>query len=193
MNQRATDECDHVMIDLEALGLVPGSAIIEIGAVRFNPAGKIGLGFHRYVLPDAPLHVDLDTLMWHRGNGTYPRSDDEELARICLEDALNELRRWVEESGPSPTAMWSWGSAYDFPILKAAIAVCRQEPLVPYWKEQCARTVWRMAFPYERTAPRPHHALADCYAAVGDLCKAWKTLTASSSARPMNTPETPTP
>lgn len=42
----------HVMLDIEAMSKKPGGAIIEIGAVTFDPkAGLLGDSFHRLVAP----------------------------------------------------------------------------------------------------------------------------------------------
>lgn len=161
----------HILLDIEALGVRPGSAIVQLGAVAFSPhTGEImGETFHRHILPHAQLHTELRTLHWHTERGTWPPAPP--AAPVALEQALAEFSRWVEETG-RPHTWWSWGSTYDFPLLDAACHVLGREGPWAYWQTACARTVWRMAFPFGKTAPRPHHALEDSIAAVKDLHQA---------------------
>jgi len=158
----------HILLDIEALGVRPGSAIVQLGAVAFSPRGGelIGEAFHRHILPHSQLHTELRTLHWHMERGTWPPAPPAE--PVTLEQALAEFSRWVEETG-RPHTWWSWGSTYDFPLLDAACHKLSREAPWAYWQTACARTVWRMAFPYGKTAPRPHHALEDSIAAVKDL------------------------
>jgi hypothetical protein len=158
----------HILLDIEALGVRPGSAIVQLGAVAFCPRTGTLLGetFHRHILPHGKLHTELRTLHWHTERGIWPPAPP--AVPVTLEEALADFSRWVEKTG-RPHTWWSWGSTYDFPLLDAAYHVLGSEPPWNYWQTACARTVWRMAFPYGKTAPRPHHALEDSIAAVKDL------------------------
>ena len=158
----------HILLDIEALGVRPGSAIVQLGAVAFCPrtGGLLGETFHCHVLPHAKLHTELRTLHWHTERGTWPPPPPAE--PVALEQALAEFSHWVDKTG-RPHTWWSWGSTYDFPLLDAACHMLGREAPWAYWQTACARTVWRMAFPYGKTAPRPHHALEDSIAAVKDL------------------------
>jgi hypothetical protein len=180
----------HILLDIEALGVRPGSAIVQLGAVAFCPrtGALLGEPFHRHILPHAKLHTELRTLHWHTERGTWPPAPPAE--PVTLEEALAGFSRWVEETG-RPHTWWSWGSTYDFPLLDAACHVLGCEPPWNYWQTACARTVWRMAFPYGKTAPRPHHALEDSIAAVKDLHQAIRKCreegpdeSAATAARP---------
>jgi hypothetical protein len=65
---------DRVMVDIETLGLDRDSAILSIGAVRFDRTG-LGDTFYEVIdqrtCVDAGLNVDLETLDWHLSQGTF--------------------------------------------------------------------------------------------------------------------------
>jgi exodeoxyribonuclease VIII len=160
------------MIDIEALGLVPGSEIIELAAVLFDPAtGKTGAEFFRRISPTGqPYHCDLDTLNWHRSKRSFPRDGAENHPTILF--ALADFLEWIENMPEAPAVYWSWGSTYDFPLLTFAFAASNQQAPWRYWQCQCARTIWNTAFPYTKTKPRTHNALQDCKDAAADLSAA---------------------
>ena len=172
----------HVLLDIEALGKRPGSAIIELAAVAFCPeTGKIGQAFNALIEPQAPFMADLETLDWHRQHGTWPRPFAE--GSHSIGSALLEFSLFVEDLG-EVDAFWAWGATYDFPLLTAAYDFAglpapwdRQ-----YWKQHCARTMWRAAFGNKKHGPRPHVAIDDCRAAVRDLLEAVAELTGKGEA-----------
>lgn len=163
----------HAMIDIEALGLRPGSVVIELGCVLFDlETGKTGETFHRKIQPDANLMVDLDTLAWHERHGTWPSPSED---AVPLARALRDFNVWVHGAG-TIESFWSWGSTYDFPLLVEAYRmVCLNMPW-DYWQLCCARSVWRSAFGNQRADSRPHEALADAKAACRDLMTALVAL-----------------
>ena len=164
----------NIFIDLEALGRKPGSAIIQIGAVAFDiGTGKAGSRFHRHVAVHPALHVEQASVLWHAKHGTWPL--DGKTPTAPLEEALEDLSQWIADLG-TPASIWSWGSTYDFPLLDAAYEAAGAEPRWRYWQEQCARSVWRLAFPDTPHGKRPHHALEDALAGVADLMAALRAL-----------------
>jgi|GEM_PF-410771 len=159
----------HAMIDIEALGLRPGSVILEIGCVLFDlETGKTGETFRAKVQPDARFTVELDTLAWHERKGTRWINQPDALP---LAQALKELNAWIRDAG-AIESIWSWGSTYDFPLLGEAYRLVGLELPWHYWQQCCARSVWRVAFGDLQHDPRPHEALADALAAVRDLMAA---------------------
>lgn len=174
----------HVMIDIEALGLTPGSVITEIGLVLFDSeTGEMGESMECLILPHPNLTVELDTLAWHKNQGTWPQND--ERPRITLEAAALKIGNWLASSGTIET-YWSWGSTYDFPHLARVMQLTQAVWPWQYWECSCARTLWRLAFPERQHAPRPHSAVADAKAAVVDLMAAVSHLRAMpGAAEPM--------
>lgn len=174
---------NDLFLDIEALGLRAGAAVIQIGAVTFDPTtGLTGPEeFHAYVQALPTDHIDPETLDWHAKQGSYPHPAGVTAWLPSL--ALGDFRDWVQarEFG----AVWSWGSTYDFPLLEAAFRNHLGEPPPwNYWQAQCARTVWNLAFPGVKHAPRPHHALQDCFAGVRDLYAARRGMNAGREALP---------
>jgi 3' exoribonuclease, RNase T-like len=164
------------MIDIEALGLRPGAALTELGAVEFYPEeGWVGASFEALIRPMPPLTADLPTLEWHAGNGTWPRSDEREALAMPLRTALHFFERWYAGLG-QVEAVWCWGATYDFPLLQAVCDLAGREEPWKFYDACCARTVWRFAFGKLKHAPRPHRALEDARAGAVDLMAAMTEL-----------------
>lgn len=183
----------HILLDIETLGLRPGCAIVQLGAVAFSPEGGEPLAeFFREITPCPHLRVEEVTLRWHEKRGSWPLpADGREMA---LPQALADFSGWVRglaaKSGGEIGSFWSWGSTYDFPLLDAAreasLAAGIPCPELPwdYWQTCCARTMWRLAFGKKRTELRPHHALKDAHAAVRDLTTALRHLRSARTPSP---------
>jgi len=163
----------HILIDIEALGLRPGSAIIEIAAVEFWPDRGFGTHFEAMVEPQAPFTADLETLAWHAEKGTWPREAAEGTHSIGA--ALASLEGWIGGLG-EVEAFWAWGATYDFPLLTAAYDFAGFAEPWRYYEQRCARTLWQTAFGKRRHGKRPHSALADAKAAAFDLMEAMAAL-----------------
>lgn len=171
----------HILIDIEALGLRPGCAIIELAAVEFFPeTGEIGEEFEVMIEPQAPFTADLETLEWHGKQGTWPRP----LADVVesLGSALWAFEDWLGRLDDEVEAFWAWGATYDFPLLDAAYVFSGNAPPWKYWQQRCARTVWQTAFGDRKHGKRPHKALEDAKAAAVDLMAAMEHLTGRAGA-----------
>jgi len=170
----------HILIDIEALGTRPGSAIIELGAVAFYPeSGTIGETFETMIEPQAPFTADMETLEWHRKKGTWPRPFAE--GSHSIGSALAQFETWIRGCGEVET-FWAWGATYDFPLLERAFDFVGNSPPWNYWEQRCARTVWQLAFGDRRHGPRPHRAVEDAKSAAVDLMEAIAKLTGSANA-----------
>lgn len=162
----------HVMIDIEALGLRPGAAITELGAVEFYPEeGWVGAKFEALILPMAPLTADLETLAWHKKQRTWPRTAELEAEAMILSAALSWFNEWFISLG-KVEAVWAWGATYDFPLLTAAYDVAGFNPPWSYFHCRCARTVWQLAYGEKKHKVRPHLALEDAVCGAVDLMAA---------------------
>lgn len=190
-----------VMIDLVALGKGPGSAITELAAVGFNiETGELLSSFSRIIDPEPdspPFTCDLDTLEWHKKNDSWPRFHRDPEVEVRITEALRDFKIWyygLESVEPVET-VWSWGWDYDHPILDAAFALTGSGPLPwRYHRGVCARSVWRGVFPTVKRPSRPHTAVDDARAAVGDLRLALSqvvNVSPSSYRNPIRTPGPP--
>jgi 3' exoribonuclease, RNase T-like len=166
----------HVMIDIEALGLRPGAALTELGAVEFYPdTGWVGTHFEALIIPRSPLTADLGTLNWHAEKGTWPLTAEREKMTIPLRTALHFFDRWYAGLG-QVEAVWCWGATYDFPLLQAAYDLSGREMPWRYPDACCARTVWKLAFGSKKHNQRPHRAFEDATSAAVDLMAAMTEL-----------------
>lgn len=173
-----------LFIDIEALGLRQGSAVIQLGAVVFDrETGETAEDIQLYLQPEKgdPWHADPDTLAWHDKQGTYPHPPEVRRITLTAGEGIDAFLDWLGEvatAGHEIDDVWSWGATYDFPLLDPYWEryATGGEPPWAYWQPACARTVWKLAFPGVKHGPRPHHALEDCLAGVADLCAALAKL-----------------
>ncbi|MCW1887674.1 3'-5' exoribonuclease [Luteolibacter flavescens] len=167
------------MLDIEALGKRPGSAIVELAAVTFDPeTGATGEEFLVRLKPELPFVCDYETIRWHRDHGTTIEHAD----AIEPAKAIAALCAWLDQVIPDRESRvpWSWGITYDFPLLMPLLDLRPPGSPEPwrYYQVRDARTVWKVAFGDQRRATRPHEALADTKAAIADLFTALSSLRA---------------
>lgn len=167
------DPNTHLMIDIEALGLRPGAAVIQLSAQFFDPTtGDLGTAFNTFIKPKFPFTVDPETLDWHKEKGTYPH-EHQELPTVC---ALFEFGKFLS-SQPSPSVFWSWGSTYDFPLLQAVYDAHHLEAPWKYYQCQCARTVFKTILGIDAVpTSKPHDAAEDVRIQIKDLMLALKHI-----------------
>lgn len=165
---------NDMMIDLETLGLRPGSVFHEIAAASFDiRTGQVGQTFYGQItIEDAWLHgltSDPETRQWWEAKGG-PRQDEAAPFRCVLDRFLDFY------SDNLPERVWAMGSDFDFPILAHGFEAARMDRPWEYWRQRDARTAWDLAFPGRRRDPAAHVALDDALAQVGDLRAALREL-----------------
>ncbi|WP_197425373.1 3'-5' exonuclease [Halobacterium sp. CBA1126] len=126
------------MVDIETLGLEPGSAILSIGAVEFTADG-LGDEFHREIslksCQAAGLEIDAGTLEW------WLSQDDAVTGVLAgggeLGPVLNAFYNWY----PDGAEVWANSPSFDCRHLEAAFdAVGMTEPW-EYYDERDVRTL----------------------------------------------------
>jgi len=152
------------MLDIETMGNTPNSAIISIGAVRFD---KGGLKDEFQSLPiklessiDAGLQIDASTVMWWMKQSEGARSKVYN-GKVELEEILVDFSRWVHES-EEPPIVWGNGAMFDNVILGNAYNKVGMEKPWAFWNDRCYRTV-KSLYPkteIERVGVY-HHAVDD--------------------------------
>lgn len=162
----------HVMVDIETLGTQPGSVILSIGAVIFDPriiAGESILQkFYAVVNTDSCKHiglsVDPSTVAWWEQQSPEARtvlsmaSSSETSQDVRL--ALHHFAKFIPENA----LVWSNGANFDQPLLDVAYNRCGQKLPWKYFNSRCYRTVKGMCENEKalRTAnDLKHDALAD--------------------------------
>ncbi|MCW1922693.1 3'-5' exoribonuclease [Luteolibacter arcticus] len=170
-----------LFLDIEALGRKPGSAIIQLGAIVFDPdTGATAEEFHRYINPNPDLFTsDLGTLAWHAEQGTWPHPPGLEITDEAA--AFCEFVEWfgtLAHAGHVIEDAWSWGITYDFGLLAPYFEHYTGGAPWRYRQVTDARSFWKRAFPGIKHKDRPHHALEDCRDGIKDLVSALRELTA---------------
>jgi len=156
------------MLDLETMGTGPNSAIIAIGAVRFDAYSEISDACESGILDrfyevvslesstSAGLDIDPSTVMWWLRQSEKAREQFERNV-IPLEKALRLFADWV---GKDPV-MWGNGAAFDNVIL--ANAYVKTSLLQPwaFWADHCYRTVKSLYPQVEMERVGTHHCAVD--------------------------------
>lgn len=111
----------HVMIDLETMGLRPGSVIMSIGAAVFDLDGTIGPTFYANIdggsCIDAGLTVDPATRTWWSKQSVAARTALTQDARP-LSTVAQDFGAWFKSSAGK--FAWGHGAAFDLPLWDAA-------------------------------------------------------------------------
>ena len=181
----------HVMVDLETCGVVPGSVILTIGAVLFDPwAGDLSAPelnpltmaddrvFYRRVDLDSCLDLDMtrdpDTMKWWSEQDADTRFEAFAAdPRIKLREALLQLCMWFK--GIDASKIWSHGRSFDVAMVEDA---CRRVELhIPwkFWNIRDTRTLYDFTGVSPHRQANHHHALWDALHQAEAVQRAYRT------------------
>ena len=139
---------DHVVVDIETLGTIPGAPIVQIAAVAFD----LGASEDEWNLFE--VKVDVRSLIYKDGISFDTLVDEVfgEAERLDIASALNSFHKWLGFTRTK--TLWGNGAAFDNELLKAALLqyCCIREP----WNfriDRCFRTVKNL---YKEQVPEPH-------------------------------------
>lgn len=158
-----------IMIDLETLATSPNSAILTIGAVKFDPFGddlKDPTCEKFYVRVDLDscdelgLEVNDDTLAWWSQQSKEAQdeafsSDD----RIHIRDAFNQLYKFCWGA----KRVWSHGASFDTVICENIFRKLNKAVPWKFWEVRCTRTLFDIGIDPQRPPVLKHHALEDAW------------------------------
>ncbi len=184
----------HIMIDLETMGTIPGSAILSCGAVAFDPfTGEIDTEntFYRNISIDSNLKLGMkiagDTLEWWLAQNS-------EALKMLFEDSIvvseflsHFTNWWGRRDGIFP---WSHGASFDITLLETMFRMAKEYPggsKLPdfpwkFWDVRDTRTIFHAAWPL---AGKPqgitregthHNALDDAIYQAQCVVEAFKIL-----------------
>lgn len=142
----------HIMLDLETLSTRPDAAIIQIGAVLFEPVygGKIlnNKPFNKFtLLQDGQGTIDTSTFAWWLQQPHAPRVGKAlEEQGVILADALSDFIKWPQEAHglgwDAIGGIWAKPSNFDIAILHSAFARHGVEPPWDHRSTRCSRTLF---------------------------------------------------
>lgn len=129
------------MLDLETLGLHPGSVIASIGAVRFGD-NKLGDEFHVRIHIEDSVRLGFEkdpvTVAWWAEQ--EPAAREELAGTVPLHRALDEFYVWAHKPGPVDT-VWGNGAGFDNALLIEAYRRLEYGRPWPHRADRCYRTV----------------------------------------------------
>jgi hypothetical protein len=172
---------NHIMIDIETMGLNPGAAIASIAAVQFDIlTGKTGGEYYQKVCIEScqeyGLKIEASTVKWW-----MTKSDEakKELFKepIDLIFALGHLHEFItdiqkELSVEHELLVWATAPRIDFGLLIEAFNRTNIECPWLYRHERDARTIACLNWETKKNAPNvgtAHNALDDCKYQIGYL------------------------
>jgi hypothetical protein len=178
-----THSTPDLMIDLETLGLKPGSSVLSIGALAFDADDanmKNVRKFHAGIdLVDSLLHglsIDVSTLQWWLDQTTAEaKRAIVDLPKRPLQIVLNEFTLFLQEV--QPQRIWANGS--DVAWLEAVFGRAGRAAPWDHRTVRDCRTIWEIGGvgKEDRTEPvTAHDALSDCEAQAKDVCRAWANM-----------------
>ena len=135
---------DNLMIDIETLGDLPGSAMLNVAAVPFNFNGDIGPEFMASITMESALKIGgttNSTLIW------WLEKDPALLLKTLLEgnistlEALESLHGFVTENCNEHVKVWANGPDFDLKILEDKIVKCDLYKWWLPWNQRCVRTI----------------------------------------------------
>lgn len=165
------------MIDLETWGTRPGSAITQIGAVRFTSKGiteEFSVLVSLKSCMDAGLTVEPSTVLWWMKQADEARAGMQESPATCsLDEALSLFVDWFTRKPVE--AVWGNGAAFDNTLLVSAFEAVKLIPPWDFRADRCYRTMKNeypdVTFVREGVA---HNALNDAYSQAKHLIAIWK-------------------
>lgn len=171
----------HFMIDIETLGVKPGSIITEIAIVQFDLRnGEIIK--EKELIPDireqqdAGMSIDWGTVVWHsnQNTGVFALRHEQYAAEVLsnLNDFIN-VKDWKNDDR---FFIWSNSPNFDMIMLQEMFRRCKVkfEPIWRYKQLMDFRTVVflrRLLRPEidNKVIDVAHSALADCKSQIKDL------------------------
>lgn len=136
---------NDVMVDLETLGTLPGSAILSIGAVAFD---EFGVGDEEFYMPITRgscealgLKTSPETLAWWEKQSEEARRVLNDPDGFMLEQALHGFDCWLRENFSENVRIWGNGANFDNPLLACAYEAINVKPCYKFYNERCYRTV----------------------------------------------------
>ena len=158
---------NHLMIDIETLGVKELPAILSIGWCLFD-SEILGSG---EVFPVIEGNIDGETVMWW-----LKQSDEARLAQAraprtkTLTECLESLSVFIKDSDIS--TVWCKGASFDFRILHQWFDELGGEPPWHYGQERCLRSFKEIS--QVKKSHVPHSAKHDAIAQAEQVISVWQ-------------------
>lgn len=171
---------NHLMIDLETMGVRSNSSIVSLAAVEFDlETGETGEEFYKNVslqsCVDLGLKIDPDTVMWWIKQSEEARTSLISGKSYDIRDVLNHFSVFCD----SEYQVWGNSARFDLGILANAYEMVGIQVPWNQFKERCVRTLASLEPTIKKNHVHKgtdHNALSDCYKQIGYCSKIWNTL-----------------
>lgn len=154
---------EHVMIDLETLGIGPGHHIVSIGAVAFDTQGLDPYTFYGLVDVDHDADMfkfNLSTIAWWGDQSPEVRRALADTAiRYTYPKMLEMLSDWFKKHNAK--YVWSHGLSFDVAMLNYAYSKLGMAAPWKFWDERDTRTVFDISGIAPNRASGTHHNALD--------------------------------
>ena len=159
----------HGMIDLETLGTGPGTTVLTLGAVKFDPytlqESHTPLYMHLDIEEQTEVYdrsISDDTMAWWSRQPQAIQDDafGEHHQRYSVADTIKNLNRWCV----GLDSIWCQGPTFDFVILEDFYRMAGEPCPWNYWQIRDSRTLFSLMPKDPRKAINfaAHNALEDC-------------------------------
>ena len=158
-----------IMIDLETLATSPNSAVLTIGAVKFDPFNietdnstceKLYIRVDLDSCDELGLEVNDDTIAWWSQQSK--EAQDEAFSpegRIHIREAFNQLYKFCWGA----KRVWSHGAAFDTVICENIFRKLGKAVPWSFWEVRDTRTLFDLGIDPQRPPVLKHHALEDAW------------------------------
>ena len=131
---------NHVMIDLETLGMEPNGVFTAIGACIFDPeTGEIGKTFHAHVNMESSCRAGRtftpNTIQWWMSQSKEAQKEVSQVGEP-LESVLDKFTEFL----PTNPKVWGNGPTLDIVQLETAYGGFRMYPW-QFYNVRCVRTI----------------------------------------------------
>lgn len=184
----------HLMVDVEALGKKPGSPLVSIGAVFFDPAtGNTGPEFYEVISLESSMACggvpDASTIIFWLKASSEARAEIVMDDAITMSDALQQLDDFITKNasnGKDSVQVWGNGATYDNVLLAESFDRAGIPCPWKFWNNRDVRTIVELGKAVGYT-PRyeipfvgePHKAISDAHHQVKYVSAIWQRLTSN--------------
>lgn len=176
---------NHVMLDLETLGTVPGSVILSVGATAFDPhTGELGSKYYSVINSAScmaqKLVAEESTLKWWEEQSWEAQSVlREQESAPDVTAVLDGFAEYLKTVGdPSTIRVWGNGSDFDNAMMACAFRAIERPLPWQFFNNRCYRTLKSLATNcrIERGNGTRHNALDDACAQARHLAKVAESI-----------------
>lgn len=173
---------NDVMIDLETTDILPTSAILTIGAIRFNLFGNSSEAddFEElYIKVDLKSCLDIGMTMsantmkwWSRQQPHIIKEAFEGNSRVHIENAMMSLEKFCFNAD----RIWGHGSVFDIIICENAYRMLGMPIPWKYVNIRDTRTIFDIGIDPNMPQTSSHHSLADAWKQAVGVQNVYKVL-----------------